>query len=179
MFRFCKIAMGMVAVILWLPDFLDAAAELSPTLSYKALLVSAAKSLGIDEERMFRAVMLSHLMAIHTHADFGLLSGFCGATIAGTATAGGLVYLQGGTLEQVGFAVNNMFGDVSGMLCNGAKADCALKVCTCVLTAFQCAAMALRGECVKSTNGIVETDPEDTIRNFVRLAMRALRRRTA
>lgn len=132
-------------------------------------ILSAAKSLGIGEDRMFRAVTLSHLMAIHIHADFGLLSGLCGATIAGTAAACGLVYLQGGTLEQIGFAVNNMFGNVSGMLCDGAKADCALKISTCVFAAFQCAAMALRNECVKSTDGIVETDPEDTIKNFVRL----------
>lgn len=132
-------------------------------------IVSAAKSLGIGEDRMFRAVTLSHLMAIHIHADFGLLSGLCGATIAGTAAACGLVYLRGGTVEQVGYVVNNMFGDVSGMLCDGAKADCALKICTCVFSAFQCAGMALNDECVRPTDGIVETDPEDTIRNFVRL----------
>ena len=72
-------------------------------------------------------------------------------------------------LEQIGFAVNNMFGNVSGMLCDGAKADCALKISTCVFAAFQCAAMALRSESVKATDGIVETDPEETIRNFVRL----------
>lgn len=132
-------------------------------------IISAAKSLGIDEDRMFRSVTLSHLMAIHIHAGFGLLSGLCGATIAGTGAACGLVYLQGGSLEQIGFAINNMFGDVTGMLCDGAKADCALKISTCVFSAFQCAAMALRNECVKSTDGIVETCPEETIQNFVRL----------
>ena len=142
------------------------------TMSFKAegfFILSAAKSLGIDEERTFRAVTLSNLMAIHIHADFGPLSGLCGATIAAAAAACGLVYLQGGTLEQIGFAVNNMFGNVSGMLCDGAKADCALKISTCVFAAFQCAAMALRSESVKATDGIVETDPEETIRNFVRL----------
>lgn len=132
-------------------------------------IVSAAKSLHIGEDRMFRAVTLSHLMAIHIHANFGLLSGLCGATIAGTAAACGLVYLQGGTAKQIGYAVNNMLGDVTGMLCDGAKADCALKVSTCVFTAFDCAAMALRNETVKSTDGIVEDDPEKTIENFVKL----------
>lgn len=132
-------------------------------------IISAARSLGIDQERMFRSVTLSHLVAIHIHAGFGLLSGLCGATIAGTGAACGLVYLQGGSLEQIGFAINNMFGDVTGMLCDGAKADCALKISTCVFSAFQCAAMALRNECVKSTDGIVESCPEDTIKNFVRL----------
>lgn len=132
-------------------------------------IVSAAQSLGIDEERMFRAVTLSNLMAIHIHADFGLLSGLCGATIAGTGAACGLVYLQGGSVKQIGYAVNNMLGDVTGMLCDGAKADCALKISTCVFTAFNCAAMALRDETVKPTDGIVELDPEVTIANFVKL----------
>jgi L-cysteine desulfidase len=132
-------------------------------------IVSAAHSLGIDEERMFRAVTLSHLISIHIHADFGLLSGLCGATIAGTGAACGLVYLLGGSVKQIGYAVNNMLGDVTGMLCDGAKADCALKISTCVFTAFNCAAMALRDETVKSTDGIVELDPEVTIANFVKL----------
>jgi len=132
-------------------------------------IVSAAQSLGVGEERMFRAVTLSHLMAIHIHADFGLLSGLCGATIAATGAACGLVYLQGGSAKQIGYAVNNMLGDVTGMLCDGAKADCALKISTCVFTAFHCAAMALRDETVKPTDGIVEQDPEVTIANFVKL----------
>ncbi len=132
-------------------------------------VVSAAQSLGVDEERTFRAVTLSHLMAIHIHADFGLLSGLCGATIAATGAACGLVYLQGGGVKQIGYAVNNMLGDVTGMLCDGAKADCALKISTCVFTAFHCAAMALRDETVKPTDGIVESDPEVTIANFVKL----------
>lgn len=132
-------------------------------------IVAAAKILGSGEDRMFKAVTLSNLTAIHIHSRFGLLSGLCGATIAATGAACGLVYLMGGTAEQVGFAVNNMLGDVTGMLCDGAKADCALKISTCVFTAFHCAGMALRGETVKATDGIVETDPEKTIRNFVRL----------
>lgn len=132
-------------------------------------IVSAAKSLNIDEERMFRAVTLSHLISIHIHADFGLLSGLCGATIAATGAACGLVYLLGGGVQQIGYAVNNMLGDVTGMLCDGAKADCALKISTCVFTSFHCAAMALRDETVKHTDGIVEKDPEVTIANFVKL----------
>jgi Uncharacterized conserved protein len=132
-------------------------------------ILSAAKALGIGEDRMFRAVTLSNLMGIHIHSRFGLLSGLCGATIAGTAASCGLVYLQGGSVQQIGYAVNNMLGGVAGMLCDGAKADCALKISTCIFAAFSCAGMALRNESVKPTDGIVETDPEKTILNFVRL----------
>jgi L-cysteine desulfidase len=62
-----------------------------------------------------------------------------------------------------------MLSDVTGMLCDGAKANCALKISTCVNTAFQCAFMALHNEVVKASDGIVETDPEKTIENFIRL----------
>ncbi len=132
-------------------------------------ILSASKSLDIDEDRTFRAVTLSNLMAIHIHSRFGLLSSLCGATIAGTGASCGLVYLLGGTVEQVGYAINNMLSDVTGMLCDGAKANCALKISTCVNTAFQCAFMALHNEVVKASDGIVETDPEKTIENFIRL----------
>ncbi len=132
-------------------------------------VVSAAKTLGIDEDKMFRAVTLAHLMGIHIHCRFGLLSGLCGATVAGTGSACGLVYLLGGDVKQIGYAVNNMLGDVTGMLCDGAKADCALKISTCVNTAFQCAFMALDNVCVQPSDGIVDSDPEQTIKNFVRL----------
>ena len=132
-------------------------------------IISAAKTLGIDEDKMFRAVTLSNLVSIHIHSRFGLLSGLCGATVAATGASCGIVYLLGGNLEQVGYAVNNMLGDVAGMLCDGAKANCALKISTCVNTAFQCAFMALHNEVVKASDGIVETDPEKTIMNFTRL----------
>ncbi|NCB52058.1 MAG: serine dehydratase subunit alpha family protein [Clostridia bacterium] len=132
-------------------------------------IVSAAKYLNISNDCMFRAVTLSNLMAIHIHTGFGLLSGLCGATIAATGAACGLVYLLGGNEVQLGYAINNMLGDITGMLCDGAKADCALKVSTCVYAAFQSAGMSLQNETVKSTDGIVEKNPEKTILNFVRL----------
>lgn len=133
-------------------------------------IITAARYLGIDQDRMFRAVTLSHLMTIYIHCHFGLLSAFCGATVAGTAVSCGLVYLLGGTAEQIGRAVNNMLGTVSGMMCDGAKADCALKVVACVNTAFLCAHMALSDVSVQPNEGIVEADPTQTINNFVRLA---------
>lgn len=132
-------------------------------------VVTAAELLGIDEDRMFRAVTLSHLMSIYIHCRFGLLSALCGATVAGTGAACGLVYLFGGTPEQIGHAVNNMMGCVTGMLCDGAKADCAMKIGACINTAFLAAFMAMDGISVQPNEGIVERDPAHTIRNFVRL----------
>lgn len=132
-------------------------------------VLTAAEAFGIDDDRLFRAVTLSHLMAIYIHCRFGLLSALCGATIAGTGASCGIVYLLGGGPKEIGYAINNMMGCVTGMLCDGAKADCAMKVSACVNMAFLSAFMAIKGTCVSSDEGIVEEDPAHTIRNFVRL----------
>lgn len=132
-------------------------------------VVTAAEFLAVNQDRMFRAVTLSHLMAIYIHCRFGLLSALCGATVAGTGAACGIAYLLGGSAEQIGYAVNNMMGCVTGMICDGAKADCAMKVGTCVNTAFLAAFMAVDRISVQPNEGIVERDPAQTIRNFVRL----------
>lgn len=132
-------------------------------------VLSAGKQLGASEEKIFKAVTLSNLMAIYIHSGFGRLSGLCGATIAATGAACGLVYLLGGGKRQIGYAVNNMLGDISGMLCDGAKADCALKVSTCLQAAFQCAFLAMDEVVAGATDGIVEENPEHTVWNFNRL----------
>ena len=123
-------------------------------------VVAVAKKRGVSEEQMLRAATISHLMGIYIKSQFGRLSGFCGATVAGTGSACGIVYLLGGGLKEIENAVFNMIGNVTGMLCDGAKADCALKIATCTNAAMQAALMALKGIRVLSTDGIVEDDVE-------------------
>ena len=132
-------------------------------------VVSLARYKNIPEDKMLRAVTLSNLIAIRIKSKFGRLSAMCGASVAGTGAACGIVYLLGGGYEEIGRCVHNMIGDVAGMLCDGAKADCSLKISTCVNAAFQAAFMSLRGVRVQSTDGIVETDVEKTMDNFARL----------
>lgn len=132
-------------------------------------VVAVAKKRGVSEEQMLRAATISHLMGIYIKSQFGRLSGFCGATVAGTGSACGIVYLLGGGLKEIENAVFNMIGNVTGMLCDGAKADCALKIATCTNAAMQAALMALKGIRVLSTDGIVEDDVEKTISNFAEL----------
>lgn len=132
-------------------------------------VLTAAEYLGADEEKTFHAVTLSHLMCIYIHSHFGLLSALCGATVAGTASACGIAYLMGGGPGELENTINNMMGTVTGMLCDGAKPDCALKVAVCVNAAFICAQMAINGISVKPNEGIVEKQAEKTIQNFVRL----------
>lgn len=131
--------------------------------------VSLARWKDIPEDKMLRAVTMSNLVAIRIKSRFGRLSALCGATVAGTGSACAIAYLLGGDFDTVCRAVHNMIGNVAGMLCDGAKSDCALKISTSVNAAFQAAFMALRGVRVQNTDGIVETDPEYTIDNFAEL----------
>lgn len=132
-------------------------------------VVSLAQWKDIPEDKMLRAVTLSNLIAIRIKSKFGRLSAMCGASVAGTGAACGITYLLGGGYDEICRAIHNMIGDVTGMLCDGAKADCSLKISTCVNAAFQAAFMALRGVRVEKTDGIVEQDVEHTIDNFATL----------
>lgn len=132
-------------------------------------VLSAGQWLEASEDRVFRAVTLSNLASLYIHSGFGRLSGLCGATIAATGAACGLVYLMGGDDIKIGYVINNMLGDISGMLCDGAKADCSLKISTCLQAAFQCAFLAMEDVVISPAEGIVERRPEQTIRNFNRL----------
>ena len=133
-------------------------------------VVATARWLDIDEEKMLRAVTLSNLITIRIKAKFGRLSNLCGATVAATGAACGIAYLLGGGYHEVCCTIQNMVGNVTGMVCDGAKADCALKISTCVNAACQAAAMGVRGVRVQSTDGIVEHNVEYTLDNFATLS---------
>ena len=142
-------------------------------LTTNAMIIAsagAARWLDIDEEKMLRAVTLSNLIAIRIKSKFGRLSNLCGATVAGTGAACGITYLLGGGYHEICCAIQNMVGNVTGMVCDGAKADCALKISTCVNAACQAAAMGTRGIRVQSTDGIIEDNVEYTLDNFATLS---------
>lgn len=123
-----------------------------------------ANLLDKSREDMLRALAISQLMTIHIKYYMGRLSPLCGAGIAGTTGACcGITYLLGGTDTQIGYAINNMLSDVSGMLCDGAKSTCALKIATNVHAAVQCANLALSNISPNETQGIVFDDAEKTI----------------
>ena len=130
----------------------------------------AGRYLNKDEKTTYKAVVLSHLMCIYIHCNFGLLSALCGATIASTASACAITYLLGGREKQISYTINNMLGSVSGMLCDGAKPDCAMKVATCLNIACISSYMAMNDISVKSNEGIVEKDAVDTVNNFIKLS---------
>ena len=129
-------------------------------------IIAYALKYGIGDEPLARALILSNLVAIHIKGFLGKLSALCGCVVASTGSACGIVYLQGGTYQQVCAAIKNMIGNITGMVCDGAKVGCAMKVASGVSSAVQSAVLALRGTCIPSTDGIIEDDIEKTIRNL-------------
>ena len=129
-------------------------------------IIAYALKYGIADEPLARALILSNLVAIHIKGFLGKLSALCGCVVASTGSACGIVYLQGGSYEQVCAAIKNMIGNITGMVCDGAKVGCAMKVASGVSSAVQSAVLALRGTCIPSTDGIIEDDIEKTVRNL-------------
>lgn len=132
-------------------------------------VIAYANRYGVDDETLSRALILSNLIAIHIKGYLGMLSALCGCVIASTGAAAGIVYMKGGNYDNVCFAIKNMIGNITGMVCDGAKVGCAMKVASGVSCAIQSSILALKGTCICETDGIIEKDIEKTIRNLGRL----------
>jgi len=130
-------------------------------------VITACEYLNCTEEMKYRALALSELVTIHVKEYIGKLSALCGCAIAASVgTACGLTYLFGGGFKNIEHAIKNMVADISGLICDGAKAGCALKIATSVSGAIQCALLAAEGIEVPGTDGIVCPDVEQTIQNL-------------
>lgn len=133
-----------------------------------------AEENGKSEEEIIRALMLSHLTVIYIKQSLGRLSALCGCVVAATGSSCGITWLMGGTYEQVSYAVQNMIANLTGMICDGAKPSCALKVTTGVSTAVLSAMMAMEDRCVTSVEGIIDEDVDQSIRNLTRIGSQAM-----
>ena len=116
---------------------------------------------------MTRALMLSHLTAIYIKLNLGTLSALCGCVVAATGSSCGITYLMGGGYEETTYAVKNMIANLTGMICDGAKPSCALKLTSGVSTAVLSAMLAMQGNCVSSVEGIIDEDVDKSIRNLI------------
>jgi L-cysteine desulfidase len=133
-------------------------------------VVVYSRQKGIDESRMLRAVALSHLMTMYLTSHIGYLSALCGVAIkAGIGAACGIVYAKGGGAEDIGRAIKVMAASLAGMICDGAKGSCALKVGTASDMAIRSAILACRKVEVPDDSGIVGLTAEDTVRNLAAL----------
>lgn len=138
-------------------------------------VIVAARRAGVGEERMLRALAMSTLIAIHTKSFVGRLSALCGCGIsAALGACAAITYLWGGGSDQINQAVNTLTADIAGIVCDGAKPGCALKIATCVSAAFQAALLARRGSGASAQDGIVCADAEETLANLGLLSNKAL-----
>lgn len=138
------------------------------------LIVVVAEHVQADDERLARALMLSHLSAIYIHYQLPRLSALCAATTAAMGAAAGMAWLMDGSYKTVAMAIGSMIGDVSGMICDGASNSCAMKVSTSVNSAWKAVMMALDDSAVTGNEGIVAHDVEQSISNLCALACRSM-----
>ncbi|MCM1005647.1 MAG: L-serine ammonia-lyase, iron-sulfur-dependent, subunit alpha [Prevotella sp.] len=134
-----------------------------------------AEDCGASEEQTIRALILSHLTSIYIKQSLGRLSALCGCVVASTGSSSGIVYLMGGGFDQVQAAIKNMVANLTGMVCDGAKPSCAMKISSGVSTALMSALLAMEGRCVTCNEGIVSEDVDRTIHNLTSIGRDAMR----
>lgn len=132
-------------------------------------VVAYAEDNNVTEEQLIRALTLSHLTVIYIKQSLGRLCALCGCVVAATGSACGITYLMGGTYEQIEYAVKNMAATLTGMLCDGAKPSCALKVASGVSTAVMCAMLAMENKSVTAVEGIIDDSVDQSIRNMTKI----------
>lgn len=138
-------------------------------------VVVYARDMKADEERLYRALLLSNLIAIYQKTGIGRLSAFCGAVCAGVAAGAGIAYLKGGDLKAVCHTVVNGLAIVSGMVCDGAKASCAGKIAFSINAGILGYEMYARGQQFRDGDGLVVKGADNTIRNIGRLGKEGMR----
>lgn len=138
-------------------------------------VVSFARDMGASDEQLTRALVLSHLTSIYIKQSLGRLSALCGCVVASTGASSALAYLMGGDYECVKSAIKNMIANLTGMICDGAKPSCSMKISSGVSTALMSAMLAMNGRCVTRAEGIVDDDVDRTIRNLTSIGREAMR----
>lgn len=126
------------------------------------------------EEELIRALTLSHLTAIYIKQSLGVLSALCGCVVAGIGSSCGITYLMGGTYTDICHAVKNMIANLTGMICDGAKPSCSLKICSGVSTALLSALLAREGKHVTEAEGIIDSDVDRSIHNLTGIGKEAM-----
>lgn len=130
---------------------------------------------GVSEEQLLRALVMSHLTVIYIKQSLGRLSALCGCVVAATGSSCGITYLMGGGLNEVCFAVKNMVANLTGMICDGAKPSCSLKVTSGVSTAVLSAVLAIEHRYTTSLEGIIDDDVDKCIANLTNIGRNGMR----
>ena len=137
-------------------------------------VVVFAKENHNTEEELIRALIISNLTAIYIKQSLGALSALCGCVVASTGSSCGITYLMGGTFEQICYSVKNMVANLTGMICDGAKPSCALKLTSGVSTAVMSAMLAMQHKYVTSVEGIIDDDVDKCIHNLTAIGSKGM-----
>jgi L-cysteine desulfidase len=137
-------------------------------------VVIYAEETGKPEADLIRALTLSHLTVIYIKQSMGRLSALCGCVVASTGSACGITHLMGGGYLEISYAVKNMIANLTGVICDGAKPSCSLKVSSSVSTALFSAMLAMEGKFVTSVEGIIDEDVDKSIQNLTRIASQGM-----
>jgi L-cysteine desulfidase len=133
-------------------------------------IIQYCRDKGLDEDALIRGLFISHLVTVHIKTKIGRLSAFCGVICASAAVSGALAYLMGGDCKVIGSSITNTLGNISGVICDGAKASCAMKIATGVYSAFDAVALSMNSKSLDSGDGIIGENVEATIGNIGELA---------
>ena len=137
-------------------------------------VVTFAEDNSNSDEQLVRALMLSHLTTIYIKQTLGRLSALCGCVVATTGASCGITYLMGGNYDNITYAVKNMIANLTGMICDGAKPSCALKITGSVANCMMAAMLAMEGRYVTALEGIIDEDVDRCIRNLTRIGAQGM-----
>ncbi|MGI6402745.1 MAG: serine dehydratase subunit alpha family protein [Oscillospiraceae bacterium] len=137
-------------------------------------VIEYARMIGAEHDKLLRALCVSNLCAIHQKTGIGRLSAYCGAVSAATGSAAGIAYLDGQDYNCIAQTIINSLGNISGMICDGAKSSCAAKIASALESALLGYDMAKAGRGFQDGEGIVKGDVEETIKNVGRMASKGM-----
>lgn len=124
-----------------------------------------AREKGIPEEKMFRALAFSSLLTVFQKEYIGKLSAFCGAVSASCAAGAAITYIDGGTVKQIKDTIDNTLADIPGIICDGAKSSCAVKIASALDASLFAHVLAMKGKVYEANTGIIQSDAGKTIRS--------------
>jgi L-cysteine desulfidase len=133
-------------------------------LTVSVPVIKFAEYFDIKREKLIRALVLSNLISIHIKNKIGILSAYCGAVSAAAASGAAFSYLKDGTYKEISDTITNTLGNISGIICDGAKASCAAKIASSVDAAILAHDLVMNNQKMSSDEGIVKKDIEDTIK---------------
>lgn len=138
-------------------------------------VIEYAKELSVTKERLYRALCISNLVAIHQKSKIGRLSAYCGAVSAATGAGAAITYLYGGGVKEISDTIVNTLGNVSGIVCDGAKPSCAAKIASSVDAAIMAFTMTLQGRHFRPGEGIIKDEIESTIDSVSNMAKNGMK----